>query len=517
MQLPKITKAYLTILGCLFFINSIAQSGQVLRIKSSNCSYNTKRATTNFATGFVYKENGRVAGIITALHAVCGCSTISAEDNSGTDYFSLKVSKVDIDNDIALLTSSEIVSNYSTGLEFSDLSTSTLANKKVSMYAYPYGIELNIDTKDARVRETPTVALRRFVKSDVENSLKERGSPNINKSVLNVQLEITPGCSGAPILFDNKVIGVANGGLDEGRTHVCWAIPTRNIQLTSVSNLEPRYSNLGRMNPNTLFILTCDIEGKEPSDCPKIETKIFENTSDYSNRPAVKVVVPEGYKIIGGGARVNYSGAGCLLTESYPNGGSWIVKAKDHLVGNSASISAYAIALYDPNNEWDVRVFQSTGSTANYPEADVRVDDGYVMTGGGAKNNWSGAGNLLTASYPITDDTWKAKGKDHGNADRTNITVYAIGIKPAKKCSKILESKIFRGSSDVSNRPSGTVSITKNYFMVGGGTISNWSRAGNLLTSSYPSSNREWSGSSKDHSYGESVSLDIYGIGIRFQ
>lgn len=517
MQMPKITPAYLAIIGCFFFINSFAQSGQVLRIKSSNCAYNTKSGTTNFATGFVYKENSRVVGVITALHAVCGCSSISAEDNFGTDYFSLKISKADIENDIALLTSSEITSNFSTGLEFSDISTSALANKKVSMFAYPYGIELNIDTKDARVRETPTALLKKFVKSDVEESLKERGSPNINKYVLNLQLEITPGCSGAPILLDNKVIGVANGGLDEGRTHVCWAIPTRNIQLTSISNLEPTYSNLRKMNPNTLFVLTCNIDGKEPSDCPKIETKIFENTSIYSSRPSIKVTVPDGYKIIGGGAKVNYSGAGCFITESYPNGNSWIAKAKDHLVSNSASISAYAIAIYDPNNLWDVRVFQSTGSTANYPEAIVRVEEGYVMTGGGAKNNWSGAGNLLTASYPITNDTWKAKGKDHGNADRTNITVYAIGIKPMKKCSKKLETKIFQTSSDTANHPSGTVSVDRNYIMVGGGTIANWSRAGSLLTSSYPSSYKEWSGSSKDINIVESVNLDIYGIGIRFQ
>ncbi|MCB0425184.1 MAG: trypsin-like peptidase domain-containing protein [Mangrovimonas sp.] len=517
MQLPKMILGLLTLMVFLLSCRATAQSNQVLRIKSSNCAYNTKGATTNFATGFVYKENGRVVGVITALHAVCGCSSISAEDNSGTDFFSLKVSKADIENDIALLTSSEITSNFSTGLEFSDLNTSTLANREISMFAYPYGIELNIDTKNARVRETPTALLKKFVKSDVEDSLKIRGSPNINKYVLNLQLEITPGCSGAPILYGNKVIGVANGGLDKGRTHVCWAIPTRNIQLTSVSNLEPSYSNLRRMNPNTLFVLTCDIEGKEPSDCPKIETKIFESTSGYSNRPSVKVVVPEGYKIIGGGAKVTYNGSGCLITESYPNGSSWVAKAKDHLVGSNASITAYAIALYDPNNQWDVRVFQTTGSTANYPEATVRVEDGYVMTGGGAKDNWSGAGNLLTASYPLTNDTWKAKGKDHGNADRANITVYVIGIKPTKKCSKKLKNKIFQSTSDIANHPSGTVSVNRNYYMVGGGTISNWSRAGNLLTSSYPSSNREWSGSSKDLNFAESVSLDIYGIGIRFQ
>lgn len=272
MQMPKITFAYLTIIGCFFFVNSFAQSGQVLRIKSSNCAYNTKSGTTNFATGFVYKENGRVVGVITALHAVCGCSSISAEDNFGEDYFSLKISKADIENDIALLTSSEIISNFNTGLEFSDFSASVLANKKVSMFAYPYGIELNIDTKDARVRETPTAQLKKFVKYDVEESLKDRGSPNINKYVLNLQLEITPGCSGAPILFENKVIGVANGGLDEGRTHVCWAIPTQNIRLTPINSLGSVYLELGKKNPNNLFILTCDIEGNEgPSNLEKIQ------------------------------------------------------------------------------------------------------------------------------------------------------------------------------------------------------------------------------------------------------
>ncbi len=516
--MSKVKFIFLTIVGCLFVTNTFAQSGQVLRIKSSNCAYNSKGSTTNFATGFVYKENGKVVGIVTALHAVCGCSTISAEDNSGTDYFSLKVIKADIGNDVALLSSSEVVSNFSTGLEFSDLNPSNLGNKNISMFARPYQVELNLDTKIARVRETPTALLKKFVKSDVEISLKERGSPNINKYVLALELEITPGCSGAPILYDNKVIGVANGGLDEGRTHICWAIPTRNIQFSSVNSLELTYSNLGKLNPNKLFILTCDIDGKEPDYlCPKIKIETFDNTSGSSNRPSVNVIVPEGYKIIGGGARVNYSGAGCLITESYPNGNSWITKAKDHLVGNSASITAYAIAIYDPNNQWDVRVFQNTGSSANYPEATVKVDEGYILTGGGAKDNWSGTGNLLTASYPVTSDTWKAKGKDHGSADRTNITVYAIGIKPAKKCSKKIENKIFQASSDVSNHPSGSVNITGNYIMVGGGTIANWSRAGNLLTSSYPSSPSVWSGSSKDQNFGESVSLDIYAIGIKYE
>jgi len=268
MQLPKVNLLFLTIIGCSLFLNSFAQSGQVLRIKSSNCAYNTKGETTNFATGFVYKENGRVVGIITALHAVCGCGSISAEDNTGADYFSLKIIKADIGNDIALLSSNEILKSFPNGLEFSTLDPSVLGNQKISMLAYPYGIEVNIDTKMARIRENPSpiVRLKKFIKPNIETSLRQRGSPNINKDVLNLELEITPGCSGAPILYGGKVIGVANGGLDEGRTHVCWAIPTKNIQLSSVNSLEPGYSNLGKLNPNKLFVLTCDIVKNEPNE-----------------------------------------------------------------------------------------------------------------------------------------------------------------------------------------------------------------------------------------------------------
>lgn len=254
-----------------------------------------------------------------------------------------------------------------------------------------------------------------------------------------------------------------------------------------------------------------------PQPCPKIEVKTFENTSSSSNRPSVSVTVSDGYKIIGGGAKVNYSGAGCLLTESYPNGTSWTVKAKDHLVGNNASVTAYAIAIFDPNNQWDVRIFQATGATANHPEASVKVEEGYVMTGGGAKDNWSGQGNLLTASFPVTNDTWKAKGKDQGVADRANVTVYAIGIKPVKKCSKKLENKIFQATSEPANHPSGRVEISGNYFLTGGGTIANYGGWGSLLTSSYPDSSKGWLGSSKDHNNADKASLDIYAIGLKFQ
>lgn len=274
---------------------SLCQSNQVLRIKSSNCTYNRDAGTTNFATGFVYKENGKIAGIITALHGVCGCSSISAEDSNGKDYFSLKIIKADIRNDIALLTSNEVLTGFNSGFEFSTLNPSIFSGKSVSMIGYPYGIEINLDTKLARVRESPSsiVQLKKFVKPDIEIALKQRGSPDIYADVINLEMEIVPGCSGAPILSDGKVIGVGNGGLDEGRSHICWAIPVKNIQLTLINNLEPNYSNLSKRDPKNLFILTCDIEGNEQKDPDKDGIKGNEDKCPHDFGPSCTSGCPD--------------------------------------------------------------------------------------------------------------------------------------------------------------------------------------------------------------------------------
>lgn len=41
----------------------------------------------------------------------------------------------------------------------------------------------------------------------------------------------------------------------------------------------------------------------------------------------------------------------------------------------------------------------------NHPTASVTVPAGYKLVSGGARVNWHGAGNMLTASYPSSDNT----------------------------------------------------------------------------------------------------------------
>jgi hypothetical protein len=108
------------------------------------------------------------------------------------------------------------------------------------------------------------------------------------------------------------------------------------------------------------------------------ELRIFHSTAQSGKQPKATVTVPSDYKVLSGGARINYSGQGNFLTASFPKDvRTWVARAKQQKVDD---IATFATAL------------------------------GYTLVGGGAKVNYSGEGNLLTASYPDFDNnTWKAQ------------------------------------------------------------------------------------------------------------
>jgi len=134
------------------------------------------------------------------------------------------------------------------------------------------------------------------------------------------------------------------------------------------------------------------------------------------------------------GAFVNYgSGPGNLLTASFPHSQtSWEARSKDHLIADPASITAYAIGIRHRNGIVHVlgHSQQATGAVAQHPTAHVTLDAGWILSGGGALDNYSGQGNLLTASYP-NGRSWVAAGKDHIEASPASITTWVLGIKAA--------------------------------------------------------------------------------------
>jgi len=245
--------------------------------------------------------------------------------------------------------------------------------------------------------------------------------------------------------------------------------------------------------------------------------EILNVTSDVRNHPDVRIVVPEGYKLLSGGALDDWKGSGNLLTASFPESdNTWRGSGKDHVNADPASVSAFALAVYDPDDIWEVRIFQSRPSpAAAHPEQEVAVDSGYVMVGGGAWVDYAEPGNILVASHPTESKTaWRVQSKDHVKSSPARITAYAVGLKSKVEGVK-LQLSIATARSNKSNRPQAAAAPPSGYKMVGGGAALVFDNAGMLLTASYPNEHNQWVGCGKDHLVGDNGTVTAYCIGLK--
>lgn len=272
------------------------------------------------------------------------------------------------------------------------------------------------------------------------------------------------------------------------------------------------------------------------SDCTgDIKLKIIPgDPSEMSMNPESKVVVPEGYKILGGGATLNYEPgpgiAGTLLYASYPASlTEWRANGKAHKEPYTSSITAYAIAIYDPAGCWDVIHEKNAGLYENNtdpsredsspnPEAIATLPSGYVLTGGGARVVFPGRGNLIYASYPISDNQWMVKAKQHcEESPNAHAWSYVIGIKPTSKNPNSIINDIQTSESNFTLSPSSVADVLPGYKMSGGGGSTFWKQYGSLLFKSYPTSEGSWKAHAKAHCEAENTTITSYAIGIKIQ
>jgi hypothetical protein len=249
---------------------------------------------------------------------------------------------------------------------------------------------------------------------------------------------------------------------------------------------------------------------------PPIKLLPFCATGAQAELPTAYVDVGTGYKIVGGGAKVNYGAIGNLLTASYPETATrWVARSKDHTVISLATITVCAIGLYDPNDEWDVQIvprYSPAGADTNSVVAEV--PQGYVLTGGGAAVDHDLIGQLLTASYPNGTRSWEARSKAHTVSRALGITAYAIGIRPRNGATPPVQ-KVFPAQGNPGEVSSGSASMDGQFLMTGGGAFADWKVYGHLLTESLPTGSGTWSAQSRAHSVSESVQVKVFAIGIQ--
>ena len=233
----------------LVLLSASEASANIFQINASKCPGKKPERTL---TGFKLRgAGGGPDGIITALHGVAGCGLIMAVPDQGQPLTqALQLSELDVENDLALLTSGELSNKYPGGLEESTIPIT--ANVTLRVQGHPLGIQSI--TTEVKTRPEPIVPLRRLLPpGDTFNALQQRLSPATSISVISIQGTILPGHSGAPILdASNRVVGVANGGLLNGSAQISWAVPIGNRYFTKRAN-NPILAQLAAADSSDLF------------------------------------------------------------------------------------------------------------------------------------------------------------------------------------------------------------------------------------------------------------------------
>ncbi len=250
----------------------------VFRLNLQLCGSDSGNGSLGFVqTGFRAEWRGQ-QGIITALHGVAWCDQYIATqgfERNAIDLTDLKLSAVDVDRDIAFLSSNQL--KNVPGGPLGKTSYQNYLNDSLKVVGYPDGALSQI-SHFLRYHENPLRPLGSWHQK-IKNMCQQRNSPNCRTKVLLVAGEpLIAGHSGSPIFNQTGlVVGIAGGGLKGGVSLMNWIIPFMDVELRPVSEFTSRLDSLRKKDINHLFasVSTVD-ESRYPSGFgTKIKGKIL--------------------------------------------------------------------------------------------------------------------------------------------------------------------------------------------------------------------------------------------------
>lgn len=254
----------------------------IYRIKSANC---TQEPKSRIQTGFRIK--GQI-GIVTALHGVVGCSSITAQsEGTGKTFTNLVLNKVDISRDMALLSSADLVTTSPDGFEI----LSHPAEQDIvdlQLIGYPWGKPNQEPLYDILFAQESV--LSKLLPNEPVDYMKKRRSPGLDVRVYSLEANLVPGHSGAPLLTTSqRILGVGNGGLDLGRVGKAWAIPMHMVNWKAASSANQELKRVAQFRPGYIFSFAT------PDDYVSPRTQLTQpNTWTNVNINATFIKIDEG-------------------------------------------------------------------------------------------------------------------------------------------------------------------------------------------------------------------------------
>ncbi|NRA66733.1 MAG: hypothetical protein HRU19_19755 [Pseudobacteriovorax sp.] len=172
----------------------------------------------------------------------------------------------------------------------------------------------------------------------------------------------------------------------------------------------------------------------------------------------------------------------------------------------------------DKNGILEIAVFEREAPMAlpGHFDFEIEVPDDYIVIGGGGAGTNAPFGHLLVASYPGSQlGSWFISSKDHaGFQNPFKIKGYAVGLKVNGLMRNELAQyvSLSQNKSTIDLIPEISTWTNSDQVILGGGL-----RPGNpsqLLISSYPVSEHEWSAKTKAHFYFDYGDIETFAIGI---
>lgn len=197
-------------------------------------------------------------GIITSLHGVVDGTIFTAFNEQGDVLTGLRLVRVDIPNDLALLRSDELEKRDDEGLVRAE-TLSPHPGDIVHILGHPVGI--NLLNKTVHIGSPPIKVLAQLIPPASAQAFGARRSPAADIRVISLDANLVPGDSGAPVISnDNKVLGVVDGGLLGGAAAISWAIPLDVVQWQDAGGMRPRLQELSSLATTNLFALQENIQ-----------------------------------------------------------------------------------------------------------------------------------------------------------------------------------------------------------------------------------------------------------------
>lgn len=182
------------------------------------------------ASGFLWRSSGQV---VTALHAVAGCSAITAISEHAGDVRIATLAKVLRSADLVLLA-------LDRPFDIEPVAPSdrpTRTGDALRALGYTYDAPTLTD-RELKIAEGQT-RLRDMLPSSVADEIRQAGAPDLELTILRLNGTLVPGFSGAPIIDgENRVVGIGNGGIEGGAAAISWGIPIA-YATTLESSTEP--------------------------------------------------------------------------------------------------------------------------------------------------------------------------------------------------------------------------------------------------------------------------------------